>query len=1065
MRSATTCPAGNKIALLLTLCLAGALPLRAAAVTPAVSPGALRLAGPVQPAKQAGEVYIVQLREAGAASYKGGTAGFAATKPAPGRKLDRNAGQVDAYAKHLEQSHDRLLADIGAVSAKIYSFRYALNGFAVRLTAAEVSRLARRPEVARIWPDTEQQVRTNSSAVFLGLLDQDGGLRADLGLRGEDVVIGVVDSGVAPNHPSLLDYEEQIPRACRSRWASASWLGWMLCHSVRRNPPSLQTYEAPANFRGVCQTGEGFTLEHCNHKLVGARYYIDGFLSRNALDPGEFVSPKDADGHGTHIATVVAGNPVTAELFGTRLDDISGIAPRARVAVYKACWLKPGDSRASCATSDLARAIDDAVADGVDIINYSVGSLETDLTAPDDLALLNALDAGVLSVVAAGNDGPDLATIGSPSSAPWVLTVGASTQTGTLFDEAIEITAPPALAGGIEMREASFTRQLIDGAQAEGELALVDDGEDVLGDGGLGSTRDACEALVNGAELDGRIALIERGGCEFELKLARVEEAGAIAALVYNNVAGAPIVMNGTPGSIDIPAVMIGNADGQDLVDALADDATVQALIVKGLFLERPVTGNQIGEFSSRGPGLSESDFLKPDVTAPGVDILGGHTPDVANGLSGEYFQYLSGTSQSTPQAAGLAALLKEANPDWSPGAIKSALMTTAYLDVVREDGESLADPFDFGAGHVDPNFAIDPGLVYDTQFLDHAAYLCGLENSPYSAVDCDELAEAGYPFTPRDLNLPSIGVTELITGDSLTRRVTNVGPPGTYQVAIESPPGLSTVVTPSSLTLGTGESAEYSVTFEGLGAPLDFWQFGRLDWSDGTRNVGSPIAVRPVTLRAPEEITLSGLSGNGVLAVDFGYDGSYVADVHGLHEPGLRQAGIVDDDASNSFSFRFDSGVTAHYFDLEPGELFLRVALFDALTDGDDDLDLYLYYCPALAGCTQVGQSGSFTSEEEIDLVLPAPGFYTVLVHGFETDQVAGGQGAAYELFAWSFGPGDDAGNLRITTPTTVADGDRLDFDYDWGPLDAGTKYLGAISHDTPFDRFYLSIVTVDTL
>jgi subtilisin family serine protease len=1061
----TTRKAKNRIAVVLLLGLAAGAPPNAPAVTPVASPGALQLATPVRPVKDAAAVYIVALREPGAASYKGQTAGFAATKPQPGRKIDRNAGQVDAYAKHLEQSHDRLLAGLGANSAKIYSFRYALNGFAARLTAGEASRLARRPEVARIWLDTERQLQTNNSAVFLGLLDQNGGLRADLGLRGENVVIGVIDSGVAPNHPSLRDYEEQIPRACRSAWATASWLGWMLCRSVRRNPPISQTYEPPVGFNGICQTGEGFTAEHCNNKLVGARYYIDGFLFRNTLDAGEFVSPKDADGHGTHIASVVAGNPVTAELFGTRIGAISGIAPRARVAVYKACWLKPGESRASCATSDLARAIDDAVADGVDLINYSVGSLETDLTAPDDLALLNALDAGVLSVVAAGNDGPDLGTIGSPSSAPWVLTVGASTQTGTLSDEAIEITAPADLIGRMEMREASFTSQLIDGAEAEGELALVDDGETILGDGALGSTRDACEALVGSADLAGRIAVIERGGCDFELKLRRVEEAGASAAIVYNDVGGPPIVMNGTPGSVGIPAVMVSNADGQELVDRLVNGETVEALIVKGLFVERRVTGNQIGEFSSRGPGLSETDFLKPDVMAPGVDILGAHTPDVANGLTGEYFQYLSGTSQAAPEAAGIAALLREAHPDWSPSAIKSALMTTAYQGLVREDGELPAEPFDIGAGHIDANLAIDPGLVYDTQFLDHAAYLCGLANAPYSPVDCDELAEAGYPFTPRDLNLPSIGVTELITGDVITRRVANVGPPGTYNVAVDPPPGISVAVSPSSLTLATGESAEYSVTFEGRGAPLDLWQYGRLEWSDGTRRVGSPIVVQPVTLRAPGDVALSGVSGSGVMHVDFGYDGAYVASVHGLHEPGLRQTGIVEDDTTNNFSFRFNNGVAAHFFDLEPGELFLRVALFDELTDGADDLDLYLYYCPTISTCTQVGQSGSFTSEEEIELVEPLPGFYTVLVHGFETDQGVGGPGAAYELFAWSFGPGDDAGNLQITTPDTVRDGDRLDFDYEWGPLEAGTKYLGAISHDTPFDLFYLSIVTVDTL
>ena len=1036
----------------------------AQALVPATPPGSLGLAAPVEPAKEAAAVYIVQLAAAGAATYKGGTPGYAATKPELGRKLDRSSGQVESYVKYLEQSHDRLLAEIGAADAKIYSFRYALNGFAARLTASQASRLARHGDVARIWLDTEQHVHASNSAIFLGLLDQDGGLRADVGLRGENIIVGIVDSGVAPDHPSLLDYQELVPRGCRSRWATASWLGWILCHSVLRNPPTREVYEPPVGFNGICQTGEGFTPDHCNNKLVGARFYIDGFLFRHDLDPGEFISPKDADGHGTHIATVVAGNSVTAELFGTRVGTLSGIAPRARVAVYKACWLKPGESRASCATSDLARAIDDAVADGVDIINYSVGSLETELTAPDDIALLNALDAGVLSVVAAGNDGPDLATIGSPSSAPWVLTVGASTQARTLYDEAIDITAPEDLAGPMEMREAAFTQPLIDSADIAGELVLVNDGQSVLGDNGLGSTRDACETLQNADELVDRVALIERGGCLFETKLERVEDAGAIAAIVYNDT-GLPIVMEGTAGSIGIPAVMIGTADGQLLVDALAAGDVVEVLIAKGLFIERRQNGNQMGAFSSRGPSLSDSDFLKPDVTAPGVDILGGHTPDVANGFAGEYFQYQTGTSMAAPEVAGIAALLKEAHPDWSPSAIKSALMTTAYQDVVREDSESLADPFDMGAGRIDPNFALDPGLVYDAGYLDHAAYLCGLEGGPLSVSDCDLLAEEGFPFAGRDLNLPSIGVTGLITGDAVTRRVTNVGPAATYTVSVDQPPGVSAVVTPSALALASGESAEFSITFQDGGAPLDFWQFGRLTWSDGARIVGSPIAVRPVTVRAPVEITLSGVSGNGVMPADFGYDGEYVARVHGLHAPGLRQTALVDNDATNSFSFRFDNGVNAHYFNLEPGEIFLRVSLFDALTDGADDLDLYLYYCPTLDACVQMGQSGGFTSEEQVDLILPEAGFYTVLVHGFETDDVAGGPGAQYELFAWSFGPDDDAGNLRITTPASVGNGDRLDFDYDWGPLDAGTKYLGAVSHDTPFDRFYLSIITVDTL
>jgi hypothetical protein len=229
---------------------------------------------------------------------------------------------------------------------------------------------------------------------------------------------------------------------------------------------------------------------------------------------------------------------------------------------------------------------------------------------------------------------------------------------------------------------------------------------------------------------------------------------------------------------------------------------------------------------------------------------------------------------------------------------------------------------------------------------------------------------------------------------------------------------------------------------------------------------VASPVAVQPVLLRAPEEISLAGESGEGDLPVDFGYDGDYFAAVHGLHAPFLHiDDGFVDDDATNNFSFRTDSGVAAHYMTVDPGDLFMRVALFDDLTDGQDDLDLYLFYCTTADSCTQVGQSGSFSSDETIDLLLPAPGLYAMLVHGFETDQVSGGPGANYELMAWAFADNDDQGNMGIAQPGAVVDGDRLDLAFDWGPLPTGTRYLGAFAHETPFDLRFLTIVTVDTL
>ena len=1016
------------------------------------------------------KVFIVQLREPGAAEHHA-----AAALPQSGRTLgnkktapqafSRVSGEVQSYSERLREQQDRVLSRAGPGTNKIYSFRYALNGFAAHMTVGQAQKLEQQPEVLRVWEDEIRPLATNFSAGYLGLFKENDGLRGAPGLDGEGVVIGVIDSGIAPDHPALKDTREaDRPRLCSSTWSESTFLGLWLCRRFTVLPDVL-AFEPLEGWTGICQAGDRFTEENCNNKLIGARFFVDGARQSGPIDEGEIFSARDAAGHGTHVATTAAGNGVKASIFGTFLGNVAGIAPRARIAVYKACWLRPGDTNASCNTSDLVNAIDSAVADGVDIINYSVGSSMRTVTAPDDLALMAASKAGVLAVVAAGNEGPNLATIGSPSGAPWVLTAAASSRDGEHSLEAMQVETPASIAGKYAVREASFTSALADNDPIEGSLVLVDDDDQTTDGGGSGSTFDACQPLVNDSDLSGNIAFIERGGCRFETKIVNAQDAGAVAAVVFN-IAGDPIVMTGTGSDADIPALMVGQADGNLILDEIDAGETVEVVLDKGFFLSVADTGNVMGVFSARGPAPVQ-DVLKPDVTAPGINILAGNTPDAANSVPNENFAYSTGTSMSTPHVSGVAALIRQAHPEWSPAAIKSALMTTAHQLVDKVVGSEIepANPFDFGAGHIKPNAANDPGLVYDISDDEYDAFACGVQSQESTAVAearCAELDDAGLSFEATELNLPSVSVSDLTGRRTLRRRVTNVSEEtGTYFAEIELPPQLDVQVSPASLSLGPGQSQSFDVTidYQTASVNLDQWRFGSLTWVSEEREVRSALAVRPVSLSTDSEVFGSGGTGSLELPVEFGYNGAYRPQVYGLDSADDSRVGPVENDPTKTFTFRNTNGVRAHDYPVPANQLFLRFALFDEDTDGDDDLDLYLYYCPdpsldlTEVDCQKIGESGEATSREQLNVLFPAAGTYIVFVHGFQTDEVAGGPGANYKLLAWQLGT--DRKNMTATGPPgSVTPGSTHDVSVAWSGL-GSNRYLGAISHFvTPRDE-----------
>jgi len=736
-------------------------------------------------------------------------------------------------------------------------------------------------EVLNVWEDEIRPLATRHSANFLGLFDSTNGLRSEHALDGDGIIIGVIDSGIAR--------EADRPSTCRSSWAETTMLGKWLCRRYDKRSDVLN-FEPAEDWNGECESGERFDASNCNNKLIGARWFIDGAENSGPIDENEIRSPRDADGHGTHTATTAAGNSTSASIFGTLIGDVEGMAPRARIAVYKACWLRPFQTRASCNTSDLARAIDAAVADGVDVINYSIGNSMREITAPDDIALMAATKAGVVAVVAAGNEGPNLATIGSPAGAPWVITAAASSRNGDSSVEAFQVSAPPSLAGKYASKEALFSPALSERDPIEGALVLVDDGDDTLPSGSPGVSSDGCQPLINGADISGNIALMQRSGCLFTDMVTNAEDAGAIAVLVYN-IAGDPIVMFGESGLVDIPALMIGQADANLILAEMDADIAVTVVLEKSFLLTTTDNGNIMASFSARGPG-PVADILKPDVTAPGVNIIAGFTPEPANATPGENFAYLSGTSMSTPHIAGVAALLRQAHPDWSPSAIRSALITSARQDLQLPDSIAAANPFDYGGGHIVPNDALQPGLVYDVSDDEYDAFACGVASPAVTSSRCADLAAAGHSFFARDMNQPAISISRLASQ--------------------ETPPGINVNVAPPTISLGPGESTNFDVTLVYESGPMDLWRFGSITWISDDQDVRSVLAVKPASITAPDEITSFGGTGSETFSVEFGYNGSYNPGVHGLNLP-LIQSRFVDNDPTKTFTRRTSNGVTEH--------------------------------------------------------------------------------------------------------------------------------------------------------
>lgn len=972
-------------------------------------------------------IYIVVLRADPVVSYAGNIAGLAATAPTPGSKVDANSADVQSYVSYLQQSQDAVLAAIGASpESKLHSYTYALNGFAAKLTPEQVEAVSMQPEVALVLRDQFRFKQDDDVNAFLGLSDPETGARSQR-LTGEDVVVGIIDSGIWPEHPSFADDGSYGPSPV---------------------PP------VPCEFGNTAHNPNDLPFE-CNNKLLGARQVMATYEVATGLEPYEFDSARDDDGHGTHTASTAAGNAgVQASIFGIPRGRISGVAPRARIIAYKALGELGGY------TSDLAAAIDYAVADGVDVINYSIGGGASLLFA-DDIAFLFAVDAGVFVATSAGNSGPGPATVGSPAVLPWLTAVGASFPNRAFISE-IKLEGrgrvPRHLWGG------SVTHGISDFNLVDAE-GIADTKGDTSGQclnpfpAGTFQPNDA--VLCNNYDF----------GVARTTRVQNVKDGGGGAVLIYN----VPTV-NVTPtDNHPLPTVHMLHDVGIEIKQYLGrtnGPVKVSFTASKSRFAgdDRRVTPYRMTSFSSRGPNPVAEDIIKPDVTAPGYQILAGASPiHYGTAVQGELFQAIMGTSMSSPYVAGLFALIKQAHPDWSPAMARSALMTTAHQKV-DNDWRFPAGPFDMGAGHVDATnrpqrgSMFEPGLVYDAGLLDYMGFLCGAYPDAFTDPEatCTGLENAGIPTDPSDLNLPSIGIAELPGSQTVIRTVTSVGPPDEvrqYKVRVNKPRGYDVTVVPDTLTLAGGESATFEVTITNRGrAPINEWRFGSLTWISKERGrdieVYSPIAVRAALVDIPSEVSGSGDSGTVDIPVKFGYSGDYAVQAYGL-VAATQTVDDVDQDEDGDFDPEGDTaaGTADLHIINVAGAAHLRIAIPPNATEENADLDVYVFDPDG----NFVAASFNPGTNELIDIPMPMDGDWEVYVHGW----AAPGGNSPYTMYSWVVP--NAAGLLQITSaPTAATIGTVGIVTLSWSG--AGSEWnLGVVTHSRDGTPIATTLVNIN--
>ncbi|XP_071687689.1 subtilisin-like protease SBT1.2 [Rutidosis leptorrhynchoides] len=697
----------------------------------------------------------------------------------------------------------------------LYSYRSAMEGFSAQLSEPEIELIRKMKHVVAIRLDRVHKLHTTYSYKFLGLSpNAEGGAWVKSGF-GRGSIIGVLDTGVWPESPSFDD--QDMPRV-------------------------------PKKWRGVCQQGENFNSSNCNKKLIGARFFSKGHriasVSPTENEMSEYLSPRDSHGHGTHTASTAAGSTVAmASVLGNGAGEARGMAPGAHIAIYKVCWFS------GCYSSDILAGMDAAIRDGVDVLSLSLGGFPIPLY-DDSIAIgsYRAMEHKISVICAAGNNGPIENSVANV--APWVTTVGASTL-DRRFPAVVRIGNGKILYG-----ESMFPGNFHHDIEKQLEIVYLSGGE-------RGSNY-CFKGSLPRKKVQGKMVVCDRGINGRAEKGQIVKESGGAAMILANTE------INMEEDSIDahvLPATLIGYSEAVQLKSYINSTMRPTGRIIFGGTVIGNSRGPSVAQFSSRGPSFMDPVIPKPDMIAPGVNIVAAWPQNLGPSALPEdsrrvNFTVMSGTSMSCPHVGGLTALIRSAHPKWSPAAIKSALMTTA--DITDHygkpiiDGNKRAGILAMGAGQVNPEKAIEPGLIYDITPNEYIIHLCTLGYTKseifiitHRNVSCHDLMSKNRGF---GLNYPSISVIFKpgMSSKMIKRRVTNVGEPkSVYVVKVVAPEGVKVRVRPRKLSFSrSNQSLSYRVWFilrKSAGSKRSTFAEGQLTWmnfKDNKIKIRSPVLV-----------------------------------------------------------------------------------------------------------------------------------------------------------------------------------------------------------------------------